>query len=141
MGFYDKEKFGMDWSDQLDHLETNPFFSINGRIWTVERFREYIKKHPLQFRKEKSNNANFAENFKLAVVDLVRDYYITQDAYNKNYDEMEIVKYEVEIWRDHLLSLYQKYQYLETQYSKKQSQPVWQMRRVFGFGLRYVKYS
>jgi hypothetical protein len=100
--------------DNLDKMAHHPFFSIDGRVWTIEKFRAYLKKHPLVFRKEAMNKSNFAEQFKLAVVDLIRDYYITQDSYTKNYDESEIVKREVEIWQDHMLSVYQKYKYLES---------------------------
>ena len=102
------------WTDDLEQLNTSPFFSVNGRIWTVERFRAYLKKHPLQFRSEETKTKHFAEQFKLAVVDMVRDYYITADAYAKNYDKSEVVKNEVIVWRDHLLSLFEKYHYLES---------------------------
>ena len=118
----DKDKFISEGPDDLSKLDNKPFFSINGRIWTVERFRDYLKKHPLQFRKEKPQSNNFAMQFKLAVVDMVRDYYITMDAYDKKFDESEIVKHEEAIWRDHLLSLYQKYRYLESQNIKEENQ-------------------
>jgi hypothetical protein len=98
----------------LDNITHHPFFSVDGRLWTVGRFRDYIKRHPLVFRKNVLEKKNFAEQFKLAVVDLVRDYYITQDAYAKQYDQHEIVKQEVDIWQDHLFSIYQKYKYLES---------------------------
>jgi len=101
--------------ENLDKMAHHPFFSINGRVWTIERFRAYLKKHPLVFRKEAVKKNSFAEQFKLAaVVDLIRDYYITQDTYAKNYDKSKIVKREVEIWQDHMLSIYQKYKYLES---------------------------
>ncbi len=100
--------------DNLDKMAHHPFFSIDGRVWTIERFRAYLKKHPLVFRKEAVKKSNFAEQFKLAVVDLIRDYYITQNTYAENYDKSEIVKREVEIWQDHMLSIYQKYKYLES---------------------------
>jgi hypothetical protein len=100
--------------ENLDKMSHHPFFSVDGRVWTVERFRDYIKRHPLVFRKSAVEKSNFAEQFKLAVVDLIRDYYITEDAYSKKYDQSDIVKREVEIWQDHLLSVYQKYKYLES---------------------------
>jgi hypothetical protein len=100
--------------ENLDKIAHHSFFSIDGHVWTVEKFRAYIKKHPLVFRKEAIRKNNFAEQFKLAVVDLIRDYYITQDIYDKNYDKSKIVEREVEIWHDHLLSIYQKYKYIET---------------------------
>lgn len=95
----------------LDHL---PFFSVDSSVWTVGQFRSYMKRHPLVFRKEGAQNRNFAEQFRLAVADMVRDYYITQDAYEKGFDESAAVQQNVAMWRDHLLSLYQKYKYLES---------------------------
>jgi len=100
--------------ENLDAINHQTLFSIDGIVWTIERFRANMKRHPLIFRKEGVKNKNFAERFKLAIVDLVRDHYITQDAYNKNYDESPVVQRQVEIWRDHLLALYQKYRILET---------------------------
>jgi hypothetical protein len=95
----------------LDHL---PFFSVDGSVWTVGEFRSYMKRHPLVFRKEGAQSRNFAEQFRLAVADMVRDYYITQDAYEKGFDKSAAVRQNVEMWRDHLLSLYQKYKYLKS---------------------------
>jgi len=100
--------------ENLDKISHHPFFSVDGRVWTVEKFREYIKRHPLVFREKSVRKSNFAEQFKLAVVDLVRDFYITQDCYDRKYDQSDVVKREVEIWEDHLLSMFQKYKYLES---------------------------
>jgi hypothetical protein len=98
----------------LDKMSHHPFFSVDGRVWTVGRFQDYIKRHPLVFRKQALEKSGFAEQFKLAVADLVRDFYITRDAYAKNYDKSVVVRREVEIWRDHLLSVFHKYKYLES---------------------------
>jgi hypothetical protein len=100
--------------ENLDKISHHPFFSVDGRVWTVGKFRDYIKRHPLVFRKKAIKNNNFSEQFKLAVVDMVRDFYITEDAYKKNYDKSGIVRREVDIWQDHLLSVHQKYQYLQS---------------------------
>ncbi|RKY47545.1 MAG: hypothetical protein DRP88_04225 [Candidatus Neomarinimicrobiota bacterium] len=97
--------------DELNHL---PFFSVDGEIWTVAEFREYMKRHPLVFRKARLNKRNFANQFKLAIVDMIRDYYITQKAYEKGYDQAPAVKYTVNMWVDHMLALYQKYKYLSS---------------------------
>jgi hypothetical protein len=118
----EKEEYISDLPGDVETLDHKPFFSIDGRIWTVDRFRSYMKRHPLQFRKEKLKTNNFAEHFKLAVVDMVRDYYITQDAYEKRYHKSQIVIDEVNIWRDHLLSLFQKYKYLESQNVEEKGQ-------------------
>jgi len=94
----------------IGHL---PLFSINGNIWTVDDFRALLKRHPLVFRDEIINNKNFPEQFKYALVDLIRDYYITKDAYGKGYDKSFAVTQQVEIWRDNMQAIYQKFKYLE----------------------------
>jgi hypothetical protein len=79
---------------------------------TVKDFEELLKSHPLVFRKKKFPREEFAEQFKLAVVDLVRDQYINEYAYKKGYDETLPVKRYAEMWQDNALSLYEKYRYL-----------------------------
>jgi len=111
-----------DFPASLNAINHLSLFSIDGKLWTVERFRAYLKRHPLVFRKEGTKNKNFAEQFKLAIVDLVRDYYITQDAYEKGYENSEIVQRQVELWSDHMLALYQKYKILETAGLKEKNQ-------------------
>jgi hypothetical protein len=108
----------------LEAINHMPLFSVEGRIWKLEQFRSYLKRHPLVFRKEGLRKNNFAEQFKLAIVDMIRDYYITQDAYNKDYDKSMIVQRQVNIWRDHMLSLYKKYKYLESKNTKGKTQKI-----------------
>ncbi len=98
--------------DAVDHL---PFFSVDGEIWTVADFRAYLKRHPLLFRKEVPAASNFPLAFKLAVVDMVRDYYLTRAAYEKGYDKSPIVQQQVQLWQDHMLSIFTKYKYLQSQ--------------------------
>lgn len=94
--------------EQLDKINHLDLFKIDNTTWSVGQFRTYLKRHPLVFRKD-SVNKSFAERFKLALVDMVRDYYITEDAYNKGYDKDPIVVQNRIIWEDHLRALYQKY--------------------------------
>jgi len=58
--------------------------------------------------------SEFPEQLKLAIVDLIRDKYLTQQAYEKGYDKIGIVKRNTNMWKDNLLALYQKNRYLET---------------------------
>ena len=44
---------------------------------------------------------------------MVRDYYITEDAYAKNYDQSSLVVQNVNMWQDHLKAIYQKYTFLQ----------------------------
>lgn len=45
---------------------------------------------------------------------MVRDYYITQKAYDKGYDEAPAVKNTVVMWVDHMLGVCQKNKYLSS---------------------------
>jgi len=98
--------------DQLDAILDAPLFRIDGEVWTVGDLEREIKIHPLVFRKRRFGKGEFAEQFKLAVVDMVRDRYITKDAYEKGYDRAEVVRQNVEMWEDNMLFLYQQNKYL-----------------------------
>jgi len=45
-------------------------------------------------------------------VDMIRDKYITQEAYKKGYDRVDAVVRNQHLWRDYLLAQYQKNRYL-----------------------------
>lgn len=96
----------------LDKINDEPLFKVDGNTWTISDFRNYLKQHPLVFRKTDSSK-RLAEQFKLAIVDMIRDYYITQDAYEKGFDKLFIVAQDVNMWSDYLKANYQKYKYLE----------------------------
>ena len=91
-----------------------PFFEVDGKVWTVGDFERELVCHPLVFRKRRMRPAEFPEQFRLAVVDMVRDRYITQEAYRRGYDRVSVVRRNVEMWRDNLLALYQRDRYLES---------------------------
>ncbi len=91
-----------------------PFFTIDKKIWTVEDFRKELMSHPLVFRERKMASNEFAEQFRLAVVDLVRDHYVTQEAYRQGYDRLNAVQHTEQMWRDTFLAVYQKHLYLQT---------------------------
>lgn len=99
--------------NQLDAILDAPLFRIDGQIWTVRDLEKEMKIHPLVFRKRQLSKRDFAEQFKLAVVDMVRDRYITKDAYEKGYDREETVQRSVETWKDNLLALYQQNKFLK----------------------------
>ena len=96
----------------LDKIASQPFFTIDGKTSTVADFEDELLRHPLVFRKKKFPKNKFAREFKMAVVDLVRDHYLTQEAYKRGYDKVPEVQRNVNMWRDNLLALYQKKQYL-----------------------------
>jgi hypothetical protein len=85
---------------------------IDDEIWTVEKFIEELKIHPLVFRKQELKRNIFAEQMRLAIADLIRDKYITQDAYEKGINNHPLVQRNVALWKDNLLAQYQKFMIL-----------------------------
>ena len=102
-----------DLSNQLEDIMDQPLFQIDDQTWTVRMIQQEIKIHPLVFRKHKMPKSEFAAQLKMAIVDMVRDKYITSDAYDKGYDTIPEVKRNYGMWRDNLLALYQREQYLK----------------------------
>ena len=66
--------------DAIEQLRQESLFQLDGEIWTVADFEELVKSHPLVFRKRQIAKHEFTEQLKLAVVDLIRDHFITQEA-------------------------------------------------------------
>jgi hypothetical protein len=99
-------------ADGINGLLDNSLLSIDDQVWTVREFQEEIQKHPLVFRKNIPQDTKFAEQFRLAIVDMIRDKYLTQEAYKRGYENVNVVKRHTQMWHDALLAQYQKDQYL-----------------------------
>lgn len=97
----------------FDYDRNQPFFAINDQLMTVGDFLDMVKSHPLVFRKKTFDGSGFPEQFKLAVVDLIRDQYLTEEAHRKGYDQVNMVERNTNLWHDYLQALYAKYEYLE----------------------------
>lgn len=97
----------------LENNRDEPLYELDGQVVTVGEFARDLDMHPLVFRKKRIGKADFAEQLKLAIVDMVRDKFITQDAYKRGYDKAVAVKRVVSMWQDALVALYQKYKYLD----------------------------
>jgi hypothetical protein len=104
----------MDNLYDVNDIKNWELLKIDGEIWTVEKLTEELMKHPLVFRKRELKRNNFAEQMKLAIVDLVRDKYITRDAYENGFDDHPLVLRNTSLWQDNLLALYQKFIILES---------------------------
>jgi len=91
-----------------------PFFKVGDDVWTVDRFRKELISHPLVFRDRQMPSTEFAAQFRLAVADLVRDYYVSQEAYRNGYEEVNLVKRDEAMWKDAYLALYHRTQYLKS---------------------------
>ena len=89
-------------------------FDVNGEVWSVDRFESFLKKHPLVFRSKKMSYAEFPEQLKFAIADMVRDYYLTQEAYNLGYDKVTNVVQSKQLWEDHYVSRQSRNDYLRT---------------------------
>ncbi len=90
----------------------NLLFTVDGETWTVERFLKYRRSHPLVFRQKKMESTEFANNFKQAIVDMVTDYYLTKKAYKYDYDKINIVERNYNMWKDNLAAIYYREKYL-----------------------------
>lgn len=79
-------------------------FEVGGETWSVDRFEAYLKRHPLVFRERQMSHREFPEQLKYAIADLVRDYYLTQQAYELGYDKVSNVVQARQMWEDHYVS-------------------------------------
>ena len=91
----------------------SPLFKVDDKVWTVNDYKKEVETHPLVFRKKQLGGGEFANQLKLAIVDMVRDRYIADEAYKKGYDNTQYVKRNSGMWQDAMVGLYQKYKYLE----------------------------
>ncbi|MBE9510804.1 MAG: hypothetical protein IMY71_08000 [Bacteroidetes bacterium] len=110
-----------DFKKGIEGLRDATFFQVDGKVWTVRDFENELNKHPLVFRKKRFTSNEFGKQFKLAVVDLVRDRYLTEEAYKRGYDKVNVIKRNVEMWQDASLALYQKSEYLKSIISYKEN--------------------
>jgi hypothetical protein len=101
-------------TSQREELMDQPLLTIEDETWTVRDFEKAITIHPLVFRKKRLPQIEFAEQFKLAVVDLIRDQYIIREAYQRGYEEVSMVQRTVNMWNDNLLSLYHREKFLKS---------------------------
>jgi len=118
----DNEMVIDDNFNQLKQVRNEAIFSIDGVNWTVRDLEVALQSHPLVFRKKQFPKNEFGEQLKLAIVDMVRDKYITEDAYKRGYDKEQYVTRNLQMWKDNLLALYQKQEYLKSVNCKTKDQ-------------------
>lgn len=85
---------------KLDIDPAAGFFTVNNKSWTVGDFKNELPAHPLVFRIKKLDKNNFKRQFQLAVVDMMRDYFLTQEAYKDSLDKSDEVTRTVNMWKD-----------------------------------------
>jgi hypothetical protein len=80
------------------------FFTIDNTVWSVGDFKKELMSHPLVFRTKYVNKSNFPEQFKLAIVDMTRDHYLTQEAYKRDLDNSVEIRKSENMWTDAYLA-------------------------------------
>jgi hypothetical protein len=101
-------------AEGLDALLDKSLLRIEDQVWSVRKFKEEIQKHPLVFRKNLPMDTKFAEHYRLAIVDMIRDKYLTEEAYKRGYQNVSYVRRNTQIWQDAIMAQYQKNQYLKS---------------------------
>ncbi len=96
-----------DVSNDLEKLRSEPLLHLDGKVWTVQELENEVSIHPLLFRKKRIQRHEFGEQLKLAIADLIRDRFISQEAARRGYDRVNVVARNVAMWRDSYLALYQ----------------------------------
>jgi len=97
---------------KLENMFLQKYFTINGDKWTVQDFVEYLSVHPLVFRKKKMRNKEFSEQLQIAIMDMITDKYLTDEAYDAGYDRAIVVKRNIAMWRDNLNAMFYRSKYL-----------------------------
>jgi hypothetical protein len=96
----------------LEAIKDRTLFRMDGAPWPVRNFVEEFERHPLVFRKKKMPHAEFGQQLRLAIADMMRDRVLTDEAYRRGYDTREEVRRQTVLWNDATLAVYAKYQYL-----------------------------
>jgi hypothetical protein len=99
------------FEDDYESLKGKTLFTVDGKRWTVENLKKEIDRHPLVFRKN-SYKYSFAEQLKLAIVDLIRDKYLTREAYKRGLDKDKTVMHYVQLWKDAGMALFAREKHL-----------------------------
>jgi hypothetical protein len=113
------------WSksaDEVAHVASSPsmeqiadqiFFTVDDKKYTAHEFTRLLMRHPLVFRKTGIRKDEFAEQLRLAIADLIQDEVMTEAAYQKGYDTVNVVQRNTDMWRDSMLAMYERSRYLQ----------------------------
>lgn len=89
-------------STEIDGNEI--IFSIDNKKWSMNEFQELIDVHPIVFRNKKISKEEFPNEFKKAIADLIRDYYLTKEAYKLNFDEDPSINQYIKMWEESFIA-------------------------------------
>ncbi len=111
-----KQKARQDLSRNLQE----PLLTIDGEPWTLGEFIDFTRRRPLIFRKKRIPENEFPHYLKLAIKELLADKYLTEIAYQKQFDKDPRAVQEEQRWRDHMLAVRKRNQLLkEAGFDKK----------------------
>lgn len=103
----------LELQKNLSEINDELILKYNNENWDVNKLMSEIKNHPLVFREKKFANIDFGYQLQIAIMDLIRDKELTKIAYNNNYDTLNEVIHENEIWKDNFFALSVKYKILK----------------------------
>ncbi len=98
---------------KLKEMEKAPIFDINGKTYTVADLMEAMSTHPLVFRKKNFPNNEFGQQLQFAIMDLITDQELTKIAYQNNYDKINVVQRNYQMWKDSFNAFYYKRQLMQ----------------------------
>jgi len=81
---------------------------LDDQVWTVRDLQKLLLRHPLVFRSRQIPKGEFGLEFRNAIADMVRDLAVTEEAYKKGYDRVNVVQRTAGMWRDNLLATWQR---------------------------------
>lgn len=108
-----EEKKYKDVELGLEQIKDKLILTETGDEWTVKKLLREMKKRPLTFRENNIPQKDFGFQLQLAIIDLVRDKYLTEVAYDENIDKNYDVVRNTKMWEDNLNALGYKYSYLK----------------------------
>ena len=112
---HDEKKTDSTLTESLgEDLLSESFFKVDDQPWTVDDFRKELISHPLVFRKMNMTPKEFPKQFRFAIADMLRDHFVTEEAYKKGYDKVAVVQRNVNMWRDYYVGYNQKHRYLNS---------------------------
>ena len=86
--------------DEFARMLPQVLFTIDGEEWTFGDFLVQLRRHPLVFRRLKFPHQEFGEQYKLAIVDMITDHFLTREAYRRGYDRQPVVERYAGMWQD-----------------------------------------
>lgn len=111
---FDKEqKKYENLKPNIEQIKNKLLYKLDDKTFTVSQFLQEIKIHPLVFRNKEFPQKEFGFQLQMAIVDAVRDKFLTKIAYANNFDQSLEVLRDNSMWADYIASVFHKYNYLE----------------------------